>query len=341
LGRTGAISIKRQRTQNRLDLAYVHHETDLNKLHEKFNEYLLDSSTTSLSNWLAGNPLIVKCAGFNILARGLWNPENIKVNYSGEFSAKITERISHFIDEKWNLAKCKAEETGQELFSSDLVRLKGFYESNNDLILNIGETTYKEYVGTNLHINEIGEIIESSQLLEYLSNPLATCAVVVSNDDKILIGRRSGKTVDYPNYYHVPGGHIEKRHIQSDNPNLSMAICDELQEEFAIYSSNIEWSVCTGLVEDSITKKPELTFIVKIKTDHNSTLNPINEEHTRLEWLDVTPESITEFLVENNLEIVPVGKACLMLFGTIRFGYEWFIATNDQMREAWSLRHAA
>lgn len=334
LGRSGAISIKRQRTQNRLELAYVHHQLDLEKLHSKFTEYLSAPSTISLDNWLEENRLIIRCAGFNILARGPWTKATLRPDYSKIFQAEITEQTARVIDEKWTNVKQIAETSGQKLFSGDLVRLKGFSESTNSLALKLGPTTYKDYVGTHLQLDQISRIVGDEHLSGYLANPLATCAVIVSGDNKILIGKRSMKTVDYPGYFHVPGGHIELRHVQRKNIDLSLAIRDELYEEFAIRNSDIKNLICTGLAEDSISKKPELTFMAQMKVNHESIL-PVTEEHTEAIWLEATPESVTDFLIRNNFEIVPVGKACLMLFGAAIFGYEWFITVNDRMREDW------
>ena len=121
------------------------------------------------------------------------------------------EFIARKIDDVWQSA-CSLNSS---LWNGSKFRLqKSFWNCNDKkLILSVGKTDYKSYIGTNC--SEIREtLIELGQSLHghsqvSMSDSIGVGALLLSSDNKIMLIRRSSRVGEHCGKLDLPGGHPE------------------------------------------------------------------------------------------------------------------------------------
>ncbi|PUZ63734.1 hypothetical protein GQ55_3G091500 [Panicum hallii var. hallii] len=80
------------------------------------------------------------------------------------------------------------------------------------VLLHLGLTDYRTFVGTNLNPlweNFLVPSEDDSVRCQHMSNPLGNGAIVETSDQKIIVLQRSHNVGEFPGYYVFPGGHSE------------------------------------------------------------------------------------------------------------------------------------
>src|SRR6266566_10029340 len=142
---------------------------------------------------------------FEILARGLYGPEQVVITYDPVLKMPVDDVIQSWMDDLWQRKLAIAREKGVRLFDAPLFRLVGVetgvegWEQGERLQgrqglpspvhLVLGDTSYKEYVTT-----REPEFFRGRRR-EELSNALGVCSVVEASDGYILLDRRQGVDV--------------------------------------------------------------------------------------------------------------------------------------------------
>lgn len=90
-------------------------------------------------------------------------------------------------------------------------------KKNGKFQLNFGQTCYKEFIGTNCSKDAIMYqglgIKEHNNGQAYLSDAVGVGALTVTNDNKIVLIKRSMKCSESQGLYDRPGGHAEPEEI--------------------------------------------------------------------------------------------------------------------------------
>jgi 8-oxo-dGTP pyrophosphatase MutT (NUDIX family) len=263
--------------------------------------------------------------GFTVLAQGAWGLERVRADWSATSRTRRKPVMEACIDNAWSAALQRAGDRGQILFTTDLVGLDHVFAASGTLSLRTVPTSYRDYVGTNKNITQLRSEFSEREWAAALANPLALCVCLHSQDGYLLVARRSARTYDHPGYYHVPGGHIEvDRHVFGDRVDLRLALQDELSEELGIATEQLRDVLCTGVIADAQSRKPELLMTARLRLGHHDLQAPYNDEHGSLRWLVDSPQSLARFLLQHNRSLVPAGKACLLFFGRWRYGAQWY-----------------
>ena len=258
---------------------------------------------------------------FEILARGLFRPEQLAITYDPSLRMPTDSAIQQWMDTLWTQKLLMAREQGIPLFDAPLYRFVGVEMCADDTLhLTLGDTGYKEYVTT-----RVPEFASGRQRSE-LGNALSVCSVVETRDGYILLDKRQGVDV-YVGRYHVIGGFFERgRDSTSDEqPNPFGAICREIREETGILAADIAEQYCLGLVYDLATPHAEFCFLTRLHIPLAEVKTRIPEENEikQLETLYVTEQSLCEFIKRNHGNISATGEPNLLLYGELRFGRQW------------------
>ncbi len=112
-------------------------------------------------------------------------------------------------------------------------------------------------------------------------------------------------------------------------PDPFSAMRREIREETGIQATDIQEQYCLGLVYDLATPHGELCFLTRLNISlaevlHNRT--PEEDEIKQLRSLQVTPESLRKFILENHGNISATGEPNLLMYGSWKFGEDWFDA---------------
>ena len=141
---------------------------------------------------------------FEILARGLYRPDQLNITYDPSLRMPITPAIQAWMDTLWQQKLAVAREKDFRLYDSQLFRLvSAVSETDGRLHLVLGDTSYKEYVTTR------EEEFAQGRARRELGNALSVCSVVETSDGYILLEKRQGVDV-YAGRYHVIGGFFER-----------------------------------------------------------------------------------------------------------------------------------
>jgi ADP-ribose pyrophosphatase YjhB (NUDIX family) len=258
---------------------------------------------------------------FSILAHGLYRPDQLIITYDPVQRMSTTAEVQDWMDEFWQQQLTQAREQGRRLFDAPLIRfVAASADSDGTLHLSLSDTSYKEYVTT-----RTPAFAQAHERHEF-ANPLAVCSVVETNDNYILLDRREGVDV-YVGRYHVIGGFFERDLDMGELPDPFAAMRREIREETGIQAADIQEQYCLGLVYDLATPHGELCFLTRLNISLTEVLHnriPEEDEIKQLRSLQVTPENLREFLLENHGNISATGEPNLLMYGGWKFGEGWF-----------------
>lgn len=264
---------------------------------------------------------MVRQRRFEVLLQGSYSPSKVVTVYTAE-PMKQTPRLRGLINRVWEELARKAERKGTLLFPGELCRLINHREEDAILYLTLGGTDYRELMGTNLSYPVIREILGE----EYMSNALGLCAVVCTEDEKLVIGQRSEILAEGAGYYHVYGGYLHPtRHTAGGRPDPFAAVFQGMEEEFGIPFQAVNEMTCLGLAMDSNTFKPGLIFRVDLHLSFkelllNLTTASREREHTEIFGIRDGKQSLRSFLLANRRKLAPLGQASLWMYG-VEKGY--------------------
>ncbi len=257
---------------------------------------------------------------FEILTRGLYRPDQLTITYNPSLHMPINPAIQFWIDTLWQQNLAAAHEKGTPLFNTNLFRLISVApQPDGTLHLVLGNTSYKEYTTT-----RVPDFFQNRTRQE-LSNALAVCSVIETNDGHILLDKRQGVDV-HVGRYHVIGGYFERDLDMTVHPDPFQAVRREIREETGIQSADIREQYCLGVVYDLTTPHSELCFFtsLSISLAEVQTRTPEDNEVKRLLSLAVTEESLRDFVLKYHGNISPTGEANLLMYGAVKFGEAWF-----------------
>ena len=263
---------------------------------------------------------------FSVEAAGRFSREEVTV-VSDEIKRRTNDDIQGMIEQVWQAKQEEAAGSRCLLYNSVIGRLTEASVEEDRLVLRLGETDYRDFVGTNLFnaglVRAYGE--------EFLANPLGTSATIITSDGYILYGRRGDRVVYHVGCLHTFGGTLEAEDRTADQSyDLWGAITRELFEEAHLEPGEILELVCTGLVRDALTLQPELLFDAHVSLTRREVLSRFDpksdEEHTAIESCHDLPEAIVPF-IQRSQPVVPVAVGAMMLHGAASWGHDWYEST--------------
>lgn len=237
----------------------------------------------------------------SILFHGPFRYEDIQLQRV-EGTRQYPPLITALIETTWKAEKAKQD---RFLFNGAIVSLLDVKRVSNALFCTIQETDYQAFVGTNLHhCNDISD-------KDMMANPIAVCAVLLTADQKLVIGKRSTKLAESSGYYHVPGGTLEF----GDIIHPESTIRKELEEEFGIIAPDLEDITCMALAMNHVMHKPEFLYYAKLKLTADALQTRYltasdAEEHTEICYIQ--SDALPKFIQTHPMTVI--GKAALLLW---------------------------
>lgn len=236
------------------------------------------------------------------------------------------------VEEIWSREVEKAAHEQRNLYNGPLCRLLEFQADQKQLLLTLGPTNFKHFLGTNLTQAPMRYVHGP----EVLANPLGVAAAVITDDHFLLMGRRSNSVQFYPQRVHPVSGMVEPP-ADGRFPDPFAAMLHELHGEVGITAEMVAAITCMGLVRDKSIVQPELVFDIKLKVDAQ-TIREVSSraadahEHQELILVLDFPASVIMF-IEKNLELLtPVGLSTLLLHGLRKWGSGWFTSARGYLQ---------
>lgn len=259
---------------------------------------------------------------FEILARGLFRPEQLAIHYDASLTMPFTPAIRDWMEALWQKKLAMARQRNVPLYDAPLFRfISAEVSAGETLRLVLGNTGYKEYVTTR------EPEFANQHARQELGNALGVCSVVETSDGYILLDKREGVDV-YVGRYHVIGGFFERGKDTTDaaRPDPFAAVRREIHEETGVLPTDIRQQYCFGAAYDLLTPHAELCFLTQLNIPLATVLDrtPLDREIKRLRSLESTAEGLRAFILEHHGNISATGEPNLLMYGAWKFGEEWF-----------------
>jgi hypothetical protein len=245
------------------------------------------------------------------------NSVDALIHFAGDFSESqirttitnsphpLPPEVASIIESTWTDALARL---GPRLHDGPMLRLNSWQIAGGNLHLNLGHTSYKPFMGTNLMHAQLADQYGN----EILANPLGLSAALESTDGFLLLGRRNNDVAFYPNRIHPFAGTL-------DQPNVLAGIRKELQEEVNLRAEDIADIRCIGLAEDRTIRQPELVFWVKsnrTRAEIERTLDP--HEHNEIVAIRCDETEIQYAMRRADLTPIAVATLRVWSYGATR-----------------------
>lgn len=200
-----------------------------------------------------------------------------------------------------------------------LYRYEGHRFDGTRLVLDTCTTDYAAHLLTNVENPGWREDHGAA----VMADALGVSGLVVTADNRIVVGRRSARTHEAVGAFHVaPSGHP---HPPQTIPE---AFAAELLEELGVRDSEVRRGRLTGLIRAVPTGKPELTARLDLRIDaeeviERSTTAVEGWEFENLELVEWRSTTVAEWLTDNGTRLVAPGHAAITLAAHAAFGPEF------------------
>lgn len=266
-------------------------------------------------------------APFEVELAGRFGEADVTQSWCNE-PRPTTPALEATIERVWTSAVALAKVEDFSLFDGALVGLRDARCAGSSVHLELGPTTYRAFVGTNMN----PDIATKAEHHDFLANPLGVSASVVTADGFIAYGRRGLRVAHQSGFVHPLGGMIDLSDRRPDGSvDLFGALLRELEEELGLTREDISESVIVGLARDRRLQQPELIFDVSVRLTRRELQtrfdpNRSDGEHTDIEFLHDDPDAAIPSL--NRISpVTPIAEAAYLLHGRANWGREWYERT--------------
>ena len=271
------------------------------------------------------------CGPFFLDVIGHYGPESVETQWLDD-SRPTNPDVDALIEQAWQDQTSQASQDDRCLYDGKLCRLIDLEADEQRLSLTLGAVSYKEFMGTNL----TNAHLRYRHGPEVLANPLGVSAAVVTQDEYVLLGRRSEWVAHHAGKIHPLGGMVEPQPAGGAADPFE-TILTELTEETGLPREAFGSPVCLGLVRDKRIVQPELVFELTVDRDVETIRRvaldaPDALEHTELVCVRNHPAATVTFIERNFADLTPVSLATLLLHGQTRWGSGWFAAARGYLR---------
>ncbi|MCG8608195.1 hypothetical protein MJD09_24820 [bacterium] len=248
---------------------------------------------------------------FRVLTSGCFSAQQTKITWRPA-KRRLPAALKHKIEAYWNHEV--SQESGRPLlFNGQLCRLDGWQCTSSYLVLTLALSEYKELLYSNSHTAEITAEYGSGAL----SKALGISAILLSRDDKLVMIRRSEMVGECPGMLDVFGGHIDPiEHSVDKAPDPWLAMRAELLEECGLNIGSNEQLCCLGLIETTLTQKPEMIFLLQSQHISSEILDLGSKVRSTeiSEFLCFPRTNLATFIAESGPAISPSAQGALRLF---------------------------
>jgi 8-oxo-dGTP pyrophosphatase MutT (NUDIX family) len=265
----------------------------------------------------------------HIIIAGRFYDSDIKVIYRHK-RLNQTNNALQFIESNWKeFVKNNTKSFNGKLSRVDscYIRKKNKNGKENLIELQLSDTDYKEFVGTRGYefIRRYGR--------EQSANPLSVGAVLVTRDNRIILGERSAAGIDAgKSTISVPAGYIDpKKDVTStsnkNNKNsidIFNAIRREIYEEIGIEEKDIGDLICIGLIDNKEQNQISASFYCKLTILSKELMKkngPKKEaEFSQIIMIENSVQSIDDFINASQDELSDIIVPTLEMYKNLILG---------------------
>lgn len=245
----------------------------------------------------------------SIRLAGDWRADQVCVQ-TVPSSWQAPPEVRNQIDAAWDITA----RSGVTLFDGPMCRLERFDASPERLSLQMSETTYRIFVGTNLRHSHLADRYGPA----VLANSVGVSVPLRTADGFLMLGRRNESVIFFPGRLHPIAGALEPC-----DGNPFVGAMRELQEEANLLEADVLELRCLGIVEDHQLRQPELVLRADTplaRADLDARMD--REEHHELVAIETTGQAFNAALRDPALTTIAAGA--LLLWGRSQWGDDWY-----------------
>ena len=270
------------------------------------------------------------CGTFFLDVAGRFTRQGILTEWTPQHRITNPE-VERIVENTWASEIECAHRAGRRLYNGRLCRLWESSCENQNLVLKLGEVSFKEFLGTNL----THAYLRYFHGPEVLADAVGVSIVVTTSDGFIVLGRRSQSVFYHAGRIHPVGGMLEYKTDVAPHPFDAAA--EELIEETNLDPGDLREMLCIGLVRDKHIVQPELIFDATVSADFSAIRQAHPQasdagEHSELLAVRDHPAAVVNFIEQNFADLTPLGTASLLVHGLRHWGSGWFAATRGYLR---------
>lgn len=243
-----------------------------------------------------------------ILAEGRFHRENI-VTYHEPKRIHQDPAAAKSIESKWSaFLHANPDSFNGPLFRMDSYVLDRTPKGIDRIELFLSDTDYKEFVGTRdpEFVTTFGK--------EKIGNPVSVGVILISKDNKLILGKRSSKIDADKSSISVVAGYLDPQkdiirdhHSNSDKVDIFYGICREIYEETGIEVKDFVELICIGVLVNRRHNQVNIPFYCKLNILARDVLNRAykcsKREFAELFAVQNTEQSLEELMEKPEHEI--------------------------------------
>ncbi len=256
---------------------------------------------------------------FEVLVQGLFAEDAVRAEYQAGRRIRWEPSAEKLIETIWEEYAKSADHAGIKVYNGNVFRLDSFAVTEGCLLLTLSDIDFRSSIGTG-----------SSRFLSAFphapqANPLTVSAALITNDGKIVLEKRS-RIDTRRRKYHVIAGFMEHDlDSAADQLNPFRTLRREIQEELGSAPEGPVYA--TSLVR--AVYGSELCFFSRLRLSFDDLLQVqagggTDAEIDSLVGIDDAPAALASFLNRHPVDLVPSGRACLLMYGREAYGKRWY-----------------
>jgi ADP-ribose pyrophosphatase YjhB (NUDIX family) len=249
-----------------------------------------------------------------MLVEGKFAPEQIDVVMTHDTMQRNKES-EQFIEKGW----CRHLASGAKPWANDLkptrYRAVSIKVIGGRLEVTIDPcVSYKDFIGS------LTPEFEERFGHDFVPDPLALTAVIVTADNKMLVTLRNDKTDYKPSGYHVSVGGFMDTHKEQCPVAAALR---EVEEETGIMPEEIAHLSCLGAAYNPWTLHTDLIFRAETSLTSQEVLTRAHDDENEVLFIPIDQQSIERWILVPMHANVVITMAAMILFGEEMFGHDW------------------
>jgi len=208
-------------------------------------------------------------------------------------------------------------------FNGALCRLDRYAAGADAIQLDLSRTCYRDLLFCNAHVQDILNDFGETALVRALG-----ISIIIETADGLLpLMQRSDTLGEGAGLIDVFGGHVHPdEHARNGAPDVFHAIADEVYTELNLKPEDCGEIFCVGLLENRLTRKPELIFETKISMTGDALREKSRharerDEYTEILLVPADARAVQNMLRQQGSQLTPVGYGSLALLGEL---HKWW-----------------
>ena len=251
-------------------------------------------------------------------AIGQWSPRQVEVQCVPS-TCESNPEIDQAVERAWQETNARP---GVSLFDGPMCRLESWQATPQRLALNLSDTSYKRFLGTNLTHAQLADRFGP----QILANPVGVSPALLTADNFLMMGRRNASVAYYPNRIHPFAGALDP-----DDADPFAAVRRELREELSLNDQAVHEIHLTGIAEDLSIRQPELIFLARSNRARSEIESALDRSEHHATWHALAAAKAIEDALRSNEAFTPVAIASLLLFARVAFGDDVFRAQAQRL----------